>query len=48
MASGTQSYQSTSGSLIDPAQRELDKLGNKDKKKEKVEGFKRKLITMFS
>ena len=47
MASGTQSYQSTSGSLIDPAQRELDKLGNKDKKKEKVEGFKRKLITIF-
>ena len=47
MASGTQSYASTSGSLIDPAQRELDKLGNKDKKKEKVEGFKRKLITIF-
>lgn len=47
MASGTQSYQSTSGSLIDPAQRELDKLSDKDKKKEKVEGFKRKLITIF-
>ena len=47
MASGTQSYQSTSGSLIDPAQRELDKHLGKDKKKEKVEGFKRKLITIF-
>ena len=48
MASGTQSYQSTSGSLIDPAQREYDKQVNgDDKKKEKVEGFKRKLITIF-
>ena len=52
MASGTQSYASTSGSLIDPAQRQLDKIldKNKDKdskKKEKVEGFKRKLITIF-
>jgi len=46
MASGTQSYASTSGSLIDPAKRVRDKVKDKSKD-EKVEGFKRKLITIF-
>ncbi len=46
MASGTQSYSSTSGSLIDPAKRVRDKVKDKSKD-EKVEGFKRKLITIF-
>ncbi len=44
MASGTQSYTTTSGSLIDPARRVWE---DRDKHKKKIEGFKRRLNTIY-
>ena len=44
MASGTQSYSNTSGSLIDPARRVWE---DRDKHKKKIEGFKRRLNTIY-
>ena len=44
MASGTQSYSTTSGSLIDPARRVWE---DRDKHKKKIEGFKRRLNTIY-
>ena len=44
MPSGTQSYQTTSGSLIDPARRVWE---DRDKTKEKIKKFERQLNTIY-
>ena len=44
MPSGTQSYQTTSGSLIDPARRVWE---DRDKTKDKIKKFERQLNTIY-